>query len=130
MPPAVRNILDQVQTEPAWIWVIEGRLRDVHTGCHRPLLHRNRDGVFADLDGDADGIDAFAKPGVTDSVGDDFRQSELDVIRPLAELQRAEFGDSGAYLGGSCRTRDDFDLAFDGVSSSIPHVVCTQRLSP
>jgi hypothetical protein len=43
-------------------------------------------------------------------VGDDLRQREVDVVRPLTELQHAELGNSGSRYGSSFRTRDDLDL--------------------
>jgi hypothetical protein len=110
VPPAVDNFLDQVQTETARLGFIEARFPDVQTGCDCRLLHGDRDGMFAGLDGDADGVDAFTQPAMANGVGDDLRQGEVDVVRPLTELQHAELGDPSSRYGGGSRTRDDLDL--------------------
>jgi hypothetical protein len=110
--------------------VIEARFRDVRTVCHRRLLHRNHDGVLAGLDGDADGIDALAEPTVADALVTISESASWTSSVPWRSCSTPSSA-TGSCLGGSCRTRDDFDLVFDeGLVFHPFAVVRTRRCRP
>ena len=110
MPPAVRNLIHEVQPEAARVLLLETRFSDLHALCFRRLLHGDRDRVLAGPHGDTDRIDSIAKTSMSHRVGDDLRNGQLHVAHPGLQLQDTKAGHAGSRYGSRFGTRDDFDL--------------------